>query len=317
MTTNLSNELNLTQAKRNEKLDSTRDIIDSAVKKLAICDKILSIAQSHQTWCPYTKCKREHILNSQANNLKHLSVQIDSKSASEQELNSQEIERLELWRCVCALIGPDSVRIVEFAKRIPSFKNINQNYQILLIKAHFFKVWLLRISCMLIGSDETLVPTDSASNRFLSFESGHCISQDQLEIVFGKELADKVIQFSSHLNTLRLNDIEIGLICSILLTSLNNSYLNELIDYESKSTINTIHQELFEALKFEISNRFDTTNQNEQQSTYVLNTTSQESNHPHNPAQAHSLLALLSLLPLASPNSLTLPYSIHVLVGEY
>jgi hypothetical protein len=155
------------------------------VKKLAICDKILSIAQSHQTWCPYTKCKREQILNSQANNLKHLSVQINRENASEQELNSQEIERLELWRCVCALIGPDAVRIVEFAKRIPSFKNINQNYQILLIKAHFFKVWLLRISCMLIGSDETLLPTDSAANRFLSFESGHCISQDQLEIVFG------------------------------------------------------------------------------------------------------------------------------------
>jgi hypothetical protein len=72
------------------------------------------------------------------------------------------------------------------------------------------------------------------------------------------------MQFSSHLNTLRLNDIEIGLICSIVLTSLNNSYLDELIDYESRSTVNTINKELFEALKFEISNRFDTTNQNEQ-----------------------------------------------------
>lgn len=84
------------------------------------------------------------------------------------------------------------------------------------------------------------------------------------------------MKFSSHLNTLRLNDIEIGLICSIVLTSLNNSYLNELIDYEARSTINTINQELFEALKFEISNRFDTTNQNEQ-STH-MNTSSQESN---------------------------------------
>jgi len=62
-----------------------------------------------------------------------------------------------------------------------------------------------------------------------------------------------------------------------VLTSLNDSYLNELIDYESRSTINTINQELFEALRFEISNRFDTTNQNEQ-STAHLSTANEESN---------------------------------------
>ena len=45
---------------------STTDIIDSAVRQLAICDRILSVAQAHQMTCAYTKLKREHLLEANA-----------------------------------------------------------------------------------------------------------------------------------------------------------------------------------------------------------------------------------------------------------
>jgi hypothetical protein len=101
---------------------TTNDIIDSAVKQLEICDRILSIAQSHQISCSYTKLKREQLFE---NTLKckkqlQLSVSLPSNSSTNPNL-IDDMQKLEMWRCLCALIGPDIMRIVEFAKRIPGF----------------------------------------------------------------------------------------------------------------------------------------------------------------------------------------------------
>lgn len=160
--------------------ESTNEIINSAVKQLAICDRILSIAQSHQVTCSYTKLKRKQLLETTAKSRKHLQLSIPSDSVQQQgELSSmEELQRLEMWRCVCALIGPDILRIVEFAKRIPDFKLISQSEQIILMKAHFFKVWLVRICCMFaVDGDESL-----------TFDSGYCIAREQLELIYGVRL---------------------------------------------------------------------------------------------------------------------------------
>lgn len=190
---------------------STNKIIDSAVKQLAICDKILSIAQSHQHFCTYTKLNREQLLPKIIANKKQLNLNVpngivinDMSSGGgggHHQPNEfiNDMKRLEMWRCLCVLMSPDSTRIVEFAKRVPGFKSLGQNEQVVLVKAHFFKCWLLRITPMLLSTSElressssSTTSISSASSKFsnpneqvfLTFESGHCISRDQLELVY-------------------------------------------------------------------------------------------------------------------------------------
>ena len=105
------------EKKDEETKPSTTEIIDSAVKQLAICDKILSVAQSHQICCLYTKLKREALLEANLKCKKQLQLSVQTQIGSA-ELN-EDVQRLEMWRCLCALLGPDAPLVVEFAKRIP------------------------------------------------------------------------------------------------------------------------------------------------------------------------------------------------------
>ena len=167
-------------------------LIDSAVKQLAICDRILSIAQSHQMSCSYTKLKREQLVEATSKCKKQLQLSVPEATGgggvladSTNSSGLDDMQRLEMWRCMCALIGPDIMRIVEFAKRIPDFKGIGQADQIILIKAHFFKVWLLRISCMFATDQEAQSGTSIGNDGSLTFDSGYCITRPQLELVYG------------------------------------------------------------------------------------------------------------------------------------
>jgi hypothetical protein len=130
----------ISSSSSNNAANSTTQIINSAVKQLAICDKILSIAQSHQLCCPFTKMKSES-LEKAFKNRKHIFISVNSEllhfgddtpitatttdnnpkksnSNNSKRLASQ-IQRIEIWRCINILIEPECKRIIEFARRIP------------------------------------------------------------------------------------------------------------------------------------------------------------------------------------------------------
>lgn len=173
----------------NKITNSTHKIIDTAVKQLAICDRILSIAQSHQNLCPYTKINREK--NVYLSNKKLINVQIADRNKFKSEKEIMDITKEELWRCFNILVNQDAFKIIEFAKEIPGFEQISQNDQILIIKNQFFKVWLLRI--LNLFSEE-----ESIKKLCLTFESGHSISEDQLSLIFDvKILFSKLLSFQS------------------------------------------------------------------------------------------------------------------------
>ena len=136
---------------------TTTQIINSAVKQLAICDKILTIAQSHQACCSFTRSKmesfervfknkkrlvitisqplvdslvREAAVNTKKKKSNAAGQQINSSDSSSSSISSNadattslvnEIHRLEIWRCMCVLMEPECKRIIEFARRIPGF----------------------------------------------------------------------------------------------------------------------------------------------------------------------------------------------------
>nr|ASL70489.1 nuclear receptor [Brachionus rotundiformis] len=232
----------------NKITNSTHKIIDTAVKQLAICDRILSIAQSHQNLCPYTKINVEK--NSYLANKKLINIQIVDKNKYKSEKEIMDVTKEELWRCFNVLVNQDAFKIVEFAKQIPGFDQISQNDQILMIKSQFFKVWFLRIANLF--SEE-----ESMKKMCLTFESGHSITEDQLFIIFDENLVNLMIDTKKYFNQLNLNDIEIGILCGIIFANNTEPFIN-LNQEESYTLANKIRNDLLEALRFEISNKLKT-----------------------------------------------------------
>ena len=250
----------------NKITNSTHKIIDTAVKQLAICDRILSIAQSHQNLCPYTKINREK--NSYLSSKKLINVQIVDRNKFKSEKEILDVTKEELWRCFNILVNQDAFKIVEFAKQIPDFEQISQNDQILMIKNQFFKVWFLRI--VNLFSEE-----ESMKKLCLTFESGHSISEDQLSLIFDviifylkfffklnyqflqENLLNLMIETKNCFNQLNLNDIEIGILCGIIFTTTTEPFIN-LNQEESYSIADKIRNDLLEALRFEITNKLKT-----------------------------------------------------------
>jgi hypothetical protein len=157
------------------------------------------------------------------------------------------MQQLEMWRCLCALTGPDIQRIVEFAKRLPHLTaaSIGERAQILLLKAHFFRLWLLRTACMF----------DAAGDHSLTFDTGYSLSRAQLELVYGAPLLQRLLAFARALARLHLNDIEVGLVAALVLTSLRDAGLAALVEPASRRLVARSHAELREALHFEVRNR--------------------------------------------------------------
>ena len=115
---------------------------------------------------------------------------------------------------------------------------------------------------------------DSTVDSILAFDSGYCISRQQLELVYGSHLVKKMLEFAKAFNELKLNDIEIGLVCSILFTSIVDSNNIPILNYQfqSKAQISQINQDLLDSLQFEIRNRKPNNNSSSsQQSSSELN----------------------------------------------
>ena len=109
-----------------------------------------------------------------------------------------------------------------------------------MIKWNFFKVWLLRNTFACQNFENQAI--SNKHENFLTFESGHCLSKQQIETVydvsfrygtsffkailnlliclhFKVSFVEKVQEFLNVLFELKLNDIEIGILSALLLTS--------------------------------------------------------------------------------------------------
>ncbi|CAF1103890.1 unnamed protein product, partial [Brachionus calyciflorus] len=80
-----------------------------------------------------------------------------------------------------------------------------------------------------------------------------------------------LIETKNYLSQLNLNDIEIGILCGIVLTTLNDPVINFNND-ESFTIANRIKNELYEALRFEITNKLKTSDTNDSSDDNTINT---------------------------------------------
>ncbi|XP_059179020.1 ecdysone-induced protein 78C-like [Physella acuta] len=213
--------------------DSSQDQTALESKQLAIYDVILSISQAHHAHCAITEDKIKSIVRHPATLMTKIHIPVGQLQFTNEEIEAQ---RLLMWQQLATLITPSIHSVVEFSKRVPSFPDLSQDDQLILIKTGFFEIWLTRMSRMI-----------SKEENIILFEDGSCISRQELAVVYSPDFVASMFEVANGINILNLNDTEIGLFTGIVLATADRQGLSDC------PAVERIQDRLVEALKLQVS----------------------------------------------------------------
>ncbi|KHN74826.1 Nuclear hormone receptor E75 [Toxocara canis] len=174
--------------------------------KSAVFDIILSVSHAHKANCNY--------VDEKVKNMQPRAIHFDfgkSEIFENKRLNSAEMldeQRIIMWQTLSGKILPEIQHIVEFAKSIPGFLRLDQSDQVSLIKNGFFEMWLVRVSRVFSELSGSLMLSD-----------GNIVSRQQLEIIYGSDLTNMMINFATSISALQLSDSEVGIFTAVVLLS--------------------------------------------------------------------------------------------------
>ncbi|XP_028325849.1 nuclear receptor subfamily 1 group D member 2a [Gouania willdenowi] len=127
----------------------------------------------------------------------------------------------EIWEEFSRSFIPAVREVVEFAKRIPGFRELPEHDQVGLLKAGTFEVLMVRFASLF-----------NATERTVSFLSGKRYSLDTLRSLGVGELLHSMCEFSEKLAALQLNADEMSLFTAVVLVSADRSGLQDLDSVE-------------------------------------------------------------------------------------
>ncbi|VDD74973.1 unnamed protein product [Mesocestoides corti] len=153
-------------------------------------------------------------------------------------------QRLRMHETLSVMVVPHIQQVVEFAKRIPDFSSLTQPDQLVLIKAAFFEVWLVQVSRTISLTERTVMLCD-----------GRTINKTELDFVYTPNVVRLMFEFFESFNALGLNDMDVGLICAVLLTKPDRPGISEPLK------VAAIQDRVLAALRYQLaSNPLQTSN---------------------------------------------------------
>ncbi|KAL8614276.1 hypothetical protein ACOMHN_007614 [Nucella lapillus] len=220
--------------------DSSQEQSALESRQLAIYDVILSISQAHHAHCAVTDDKIKNIPRRPATLLQLDRLQMpEGRSVFTQE--ELEHQKMLMWQQLATLITPTIHSVVEFSKRVPSFSELSQDDQLILIKTGFFEIWLTRMARMFNRSDNVVL-----------FEDGSVIPREELDIVYNPEFVTRMFELSAGFSLLSLNDTEVGLFTGIILATDDRQSLSD------PQGVSRIQDRLIEALRLQVKRNHST-----------------------------------------------------------
>ncbi|KAJ0066665.1 hypothetical protein NL108_016952, partial [Boleophthalmus pectinirostris] len=114
----------------------------------------------------------------------------------------------EVWEEFSMSFTPAVREVVEFAKRIPGFRELSERDQVSLLKAGTFEVLMVRFASLF-----------NMAERTVTFLSGKRYSLDMLRSIGAGELLTSMCEFSEKLAALRLDSDEMSLFTAVVLVS--------------------------------------------------------------------------------------------------
>ena len=126
------------------------------------------------------------------------------------------------WLQLAELLDQAVSGQVEFAKAIPGFRNLSQDDQLLLLKASFFELWVIRVSPLVMA----MSPTNGAMHGMvaqaspgMTSPSGGSLLWQQLCQLLSRDLFGMMSTFAHEMNQLFLLETEVSLFAASLLTA--------------------------------------------------------------------------------------------------
>ncbi|XP_066441144.1 nuclear receptor subfamily 1 group D member 2 isoform X1 [Eleutherodactylus coqui] len=138
----------------------------------------------------------------------------------------------QIWEEFSMSFTPAVKEVVEFAKRIPGFKDLSQYDQVNLLKAGTFEVLMVRFASLFDAKDRTV-----------TFLSGKKYSVDELRSMGAGELLNSVFEFSEKLSALQLSEEEMSLFTAVVLVSADRSGI------ENVNSVEALQETLIRALR--------------------------------------------------------------------
>ncbi|TSK28185.1 Nuclear receptor subfamily 1 group D member 2 [Bagarius yarrelli] len=137
-----------------------------------------------------------------------------------------------IWEEFSTSFTPAVKEVVEFAKRIPGFKELSQHDQISLLKAGTFEVLVVRF-----------VSLFEVKERTVTFLSGQRFSVETLCSMGAGDLLNSMLDFSEKLRGLNLSEEEMSLFTAVVLVSADRSGL------ENAKSVEALQESLIRALR--------------------------------------------------------------------
>ncbi|KAJ6666545.1 hypothetical protein lerEdw1_020268 [Lerista edwardsae] len=138
----------------------------------------------------------------------------------------------EIWEEFSMSFTPAVKEVVEFAKRVPGFRDLSQHDQVNLLKAGTFEVLMVRFASLFDAKDRTV-----------TFLSGKKYSLDDLRSMGAGDLLTSMFEFSEKLNALNLCDEEMSLFTAVVLVSAERSGI------ENVNSVEALQEMLIRALR--------------------------------------------------------------------
>ncbi|XP_028673994.1 nuclear receptor subfamily 1 group D member 2a isoform X1 [Erpetoichthys calabaricus] len=137
-----------------------------------------------------------------------------------------------IWEEFSMSFTPAVREVVEFAKRIPGFRDLSQHDQVSLLKAGTFEVLMVRFASLF-----------DAKERTVTFLSGKKYSVDTLRSMGAGDLLNSMFEFSEKLIALQLSEEEMSLFTAVVLVSADRSGI------ENVNSVEALQETLIRALR--------------------------------------------------------------------
>ncbi|CAN9504134.1 unnamed protein product [Ophioblennius macclurei] len=138
----------------------------------------------------------------------------------------------EVWEEFSHSFTPAVREVVEFAKKIPGFRDLSQHDQVSLLKAGTFEVLVVRFASLF-----------DVKERCVTFLGGTKYSVDTLRAMGAGDLLGSMLDFSEKLINLGLSEEEMSLFTAVVLVSADRSGI------ENVNSVEALQETLIRALR--------------------------------------------------------------------
>ncbi|XP_056597978.1 nuclear receptor subfamily 1 group D member 2b [Triplophysa dalaica] len=137
-----------------------------------------------------------------------------------------------IWEEFSMSFTPAVREVVEFAKRIPGFRDLSEHDQVSLLKAGTFEVLVVRFTSLF-----------DVKERAVTFLSGRKYSVEALRSMGAGDLLNSMFDFTEKLQSLNLSEEEMSLFTAVVLVSADRSGL------ENVNSVEALQESLIRALR--------------------------------------------------------------------